>query len=454
MLTFEDYELVQNDEEKKIDFILQVIAEHKGSSAYKEAIAAEKYYDGENPTINNYEKIIYDMQGKAHVDMWTANHKIASSFFTFVIDQEVSYLLGNGVRFSNDKTKEKLGRDFDQDVMDALEYARTCGAAYALWDIDHINVFKFKEFAPVLGEENGSIMLGVRYWQLSPDKPLRVTLYEMDGYTEYIRPLGEKMKIKQKKRPYKIRRLSANDGTEITDGENYPGFPIVPLYANKAHRSFLVGKRNTVDALDLVTSNMVNNVDEGNLIYWVLTNCGGMDDIDDAKFIERLKTLHVAHADGEAGAGAEAHTVEAPFEGTKVTIDVLIDRLYDDFQAFDAKSLSARDMSATAIEAAYTRLDLKCDNIERQLTRFINGILELAGIDDAPTYERNPLINKTEATQNLLLQAAYLNEDYITKKLLAINGDLDQYDTVVKTRDEAAAIRFDEAEDQQEGAAE
>ena len=54
------------------------------------------------------------MQGKAHVDMWTANHKIASSFFGFVVDQEVSYLLGNGVRFSEQSTTNRLGKDFDQ----------------------------------------------------------------------------------------------------------------------------------------------------------------------------------------------------------------------------------------------------------------------------------------------------------------------------------------------------
>ena len=51
------------------------------------------------------------------------------------------------------------------------------------------------------------------------------------------------------------------------------------------------------------------------------------DDLDDAKFIERLKTTHVSHADGDNGAKAEAHSVEAPFEGTKVTIDDLEDAL-------------------------------------------------------------------------------------------------------------------------------
>jgi hypothetical protein len=379
--------------------------------------------------------------------MWTANHKIASAFFTFAIDQEVSYLLGNGVRFSNDGTKEKLGKDFDEEVMDALEYARCGGASFGFWNLDHVEVYKYTEFKPIYSEETGKLMAGVRWWQLDHQKPLRATLFEVDGFTQYIRPEGEEFQILKEKQKYKVKRVSTEAEGEIdSDGENYSGFPIVPLYANKAHQSAIVGRKNTIDALDLATSNMVNNVDEGNLIYWVLTNCGGMDDLDDAKFIERIKTLHVAHADGDAGATATANTIEAPFEGTKVTIDMLQDRLYDDFQAFDAKSMAAGDLSATAIRAGYVRLDMKTDKIERQVTRFIDGILELAGIDDDPTYERNRIVNATEETQRIIMQAEYFDPEYIMKKLLAVNGDIDSYEEIAKRMDAEDADRLKEAE--------
>lgn len=447
MLTYEDFQALGEDEKAKTDFIEKAIREHTGSESYASAVAAQKYYDGENPTINSYEKLIYDLSGKAHVDMWTANHKIASSFFTFAVDQEISYLLGNGVRFANAATKDKLGKDFDQEVMDALEYSRIGGTSFGYWNMDHLETFRYTEFKPIYSEENGALMLGIRFWQLDPKKPLRVTFYEPDGYTEYIKRTGKDMEILQEKRSYKIRAVATKaEGVLIYEGENYSGFPIVPLYANKQHKSALSGHRNTLDALDLATSNMVNSVDEGNMIYWVLTNCGGMDDLDDAKFIERLKTLHVAHADGDSGAGAEAHTVEAPFQGTKTTIDMLTDRLYDDFQAFDAKSMTAGDMSATAIRAGYTRLDMKCDKIEREVTRFINGILELAGIDDDPTYQRNRLINETEETQKIIMQAQYFDDSYIREKLLAINGDIDMLDEINKRMDAEDAARIKEME--------
>ncbi|MBQ1504978.1 MAG: phage portal protein, partial [Oscillospiraceae bacterium] len=176
---------------------------------------------------------------------------------------------------------------------------------------------------------------------------------------------------------------------------------------------------------------------------------GGMDDLDDAKFIERIKTIHVAHADTDAGATVEAKTIEAPFEGTQTTIDMLIKRLYDDFQAFNSAAVTASNQTATAIQASYVPLDLKTDKIERQVTRFITGILRLAGIDDKPTYTRNQMINRQEETQTLIQQAPWLDDEYLLKKLLTINGDIDMYAEIAERVDAENEARLAEAEARQ-----
>ena len=426
-----------NGDKALISFILGAINEHKSSKAYKTALDAEEYYNGLNPTINRYEKLLYDLQGKAHADMWTANHKLASRFFGMAVDQEVSYLLGNGVTFANEDTGKKLCVDFDEEVMDAARAAKIAGVSFGFWDLKHLRVFSLREFVPMYDEENGALMAGIRFWQVDEAKPLRATLYEMDGFTEYYQPRDKELSEMQPKRAYKLNiRKAEIGGAEILDGENYPGFPIVPLKNNKRGMSEIEGKRNTIDALDIASSNMVNNVDEGNLIYWVISNCEGMTDIDDAKFVERLKTLHVAHANGDDNAKAEAHTIEAPYEGTNTTIDMLKKKLYEDFQCFDASAVSAGNQTATAIKASYAPLDLKTDKFEAEVTRFIVGILQIAGIDDKPSYTRNQIINKTEETQALLLGAEYYDEEYITKKLLTINGDIDQYEDIAKRKSE------------------
>ena len=443
MRTYQDLIAAGEKEQNRIAFVCDAIDAWRSSPAYQTALDAELYYNGENPTISRYEKILYDMQGKAHVDMYTANHKLASRFFGFAVDQEVSYLLGNGVTFADESTAKKLGNDFDEEVMDAARAAKIAGVAFGLWDLDHLRVFTLTEFVPLYDEENGSLMAGIRFWQIARDKPLRATLYEVDGYTEYFQQKNSSMSILKEKQSYKQIEIKAEIGdAEILDGGNYPSFPIVPLKNNKRQLSEIVGKRNTIDALDLASSSMVNNVDEGNLIYWVLKNCGGMDDLDDAMFVERLKTTHVAHANGDDGAGVDAHTIEAPYEGTNTTIDMLKKKLYEDFQCFDAAAVSAGNQTATAIKASYVPLDLKTDKFEAEVTRFIVEILRLAGIDDKPSYTRNQLINKAEETQNILLGAQYYDDEYITKKLLTINGDIDQYEDMVKRKAADDTNRF------------
>ena len=79
--------------------------------------------------------------------------------------------------------------------------------------------------------------------------------------------------------------------------------------------------------------------------------------------------------------------------------------------------------------------------------------MKLAGIDDKPTYQRNQLINKTEETQNIIMQASYLDEEYVREKLLAINGDIDQLDEITK-RIDAEGFKRNPAADQDEEEAE
>ena len=437
MKTFSDFlEAAAKPDPKSVPmFLLSAVSEYKSSDAYKNAYDADLYYHCENPTINKYEKIIYDMQGKAHADMWTANHKIASNFFGFVVDQAVGYLLGNGVLFSGDGVKDRLGNKkfpFDQQIVELAQKMLVGGVSYGLWNVDHIDIFSAKEFVPLLDEENGALCAGIRFWQIDSQKPLRMTLYEIDGYTDYIQRPGKGVEEMAAKRPYKqLVRTSPADGTVIYGGENYPAFPVVPMRNGDESKSDINGKRNTIDAYDLMCSGMCNNVDEGNLIYWVLTNAGGMDDLDDQKFLERLKTTHIVHVDGGDGANAEPHSIEAPFTGTQTTIDLLRKKLYEDFQAFDSSAVTAGDQTATAIKASYVPLDMKCDKIETNVTKFINGILELAGIDDAPTFTRNQIVNKSEEVQTLILGAQYLHADYITRKILTILGDADQADAML-----------------------
>ena len=446
MKSYQDLIAAGKNEAAKMAFVFDAITEHKGSKPYIIALDAEQYYRGLNPRITKYEKIIYDMRGDAHVDKWTPNHKIASNFFNFALTQENQYLLGNGATFTKDDTKAKLGADFDTQLQDLGKKALVGGVAFGFFNLDHIDTFSLLEFVPLYDEENGALRAGIRFWQVSPDKPMRATLYEEDGYTDYLME-KDKSAILHEKRPYKLKvRTSEADGEEIYDGENYPTFPIVPLWGNDKKQSELVGRQGTLDAFDLLNSNLINNLDEANYIYWVLTNCGGMDDIDDAKFIEQLKTTHVAHADGDSGATAEAHTIEAPYQASESAIQTIQRRLYEDFMCLDVNSLSAANKTATEIKAAYQPLDSKCDMYEYCVIEFVQKILELAGIDDKVTFTRSKVVNKSDEINTLLAAQAYLDDETIVEQVCQILGIADKTDEIIRKRRTEEQSRFEVAE--------
>ena len=446
MKSYQDLIAAGKNEAAKMAFVFDAITEHKGSKPYIIALDAEQYYRGLNPRITKYEKIIYDMRGDAHVDKWTPNHKIASNFFNFALTQENQYLLGNGATFTKDDTKAKLGADFDTQLQDLGKKALIGGVAFGFFNLDHIDTFSLLEFVPLYDEENGALRAGIRFWQVSPDKPMRATLYEEDGYTDYLME-KDKSAILHEKRPYKLKvRTSEADGEEIYDGENYPTFPIVPLWGNDKKQSELVGRQGTLDAFDLLNSNLINNLDEANYIYWVLTNCGGMDDIDDAKFIEQLKTTHVAHADGDSGATAEAHTIEAPYQASESAIQTIQRRLYEDFMCLDVNSLSAANKTATEIKAAYQPLDSKCDMYEYCVIEFVQKILELAGIDDKVTFTRSKVVNKSDEINTLLAAQAYLDDETIVEQVCQILGIADKTDEIIRKRRTEEQSRYEVAE--------
>ena len=225
------------------------------------------------------------------------------------------------------------------------------------------------------------------------------------------------------------------DDTEIFDGENYPTFPIVPLWANPHKQSELIGLREQIDAYDLIRSGFCNTIDEASFIYWTINNAGGMDEVDLAEFVQRLKTIHAANVE-DTGATAQANSLEAPHEGREALLDRLAKDMYADYMALNIDEIKGGANTATQIRAAYEPMNNKADQFEYCIIDFIQGILSVAGVEDRPTFTRSYLINVSEEIDNVLSAAEYLDSEYVTRKVLTILGDADKIDEVLKRKDE------------------
>lgn len=437
MKTYQDLVAASQTEQERKDFILQAIQDHTSSELYKTAVDADLYYKHQNPTIMRAQKFLYNVLGQRVPDIWSANHKIPSNYYFYFVTQLVQFLLGNGVSFDDEKNKNKLGDDFDNVIQQLATNAINGGVAFGFWNDDHVEAFSVTEFVPLWDEENGALRAGIRWWRIDDSKPLRATLYEEDGVTEYIRRETE-FEIIQEKHAYVRNRLDSpatgfigEFDVQIADGEASPRFPIVPLW-NINHQSAIVGGREIIDSYDLMASALVNNVDNANMIYWIIKGAGAMDDMDDQKFLERLKTMGVMHV--EDGQEVEHHEINVPFQASETALVRLRSQMFDDFMAFDPKEIASGATTATQIKAAYEPLNSKADKFEYEVTHFIQGILLLAGIDDDPTYTRSMIVNMSETIQNVVTAAEYLSDDYVTKKILETLGDIDKAEQVLSDR--------------------
>lgn len=446
MYTYQDLLAVGDNEELRMQFALACINDFKGSPEYRFGVNAKQYYEGINPKLQKLQKIIYDMQGQAHVDDVSPNHKIYSRYVFSAITEGTQYLLANGVSFEDEATKETLGGDdLDIELQQLLDDAQIYGVSWALWNGETLTELPFLQFAPLKDENTSAVKAGVRFWQIAPNKPLRFVLYEIDGYTEYIAEDGNDPRVLHPKRAYKIavNHYDANIPDEIVNSENFPDFPIIPLYYIN-QKSILYGNTAIVDAYDLLNSKMVNNIDEGNLVYWVLRNCNAMDEVDDAKFIANLMQAHVMHADGDEGASAEPHQVEAPVNSTEVGI-ARIKRLLDEsFMTCDTESIRAGNVTATQIKAAYQKLDSKTAKAEYCVIEFLKRLFVVAGIDSDEkfTFQWDRTINRAEEVTTILQCAQVLDGETITRMLLEVLGKVDIVDDVLSRQQTEEMQRF------------
>lgn len=443
MITYQDMQKEMEHGTKIVDFIKSAIEKHKGTPEYVMASVADAYNRHQNLTIMQYQKFLYLASGKAVVDNYSANYKLRTNMFNRLVRQQNQYLLGNGVKWEKNETEKKLGDDFDNKLQDAGEKAIVHGEAFGFWNLDHVEIFSFLEYVPIVDEETGAMKAGIRFWQIDESHPLRATFYELDGYTEYIwrkesQNGGEELAAK---RSYQLKTKGTEaDGMEIVGGENYDTFPIVPLWANKYKQSEFEGMRENIDAYDLIKSGFCNNVDDASEVYWIIQNAGGMDDIDIAEFLQKLKTKHAANVDDDQK--AEPNTIDIPTEAREKLLDRLRADIYEDFMALDTKNIANGAVTATQIEAAYEPVNEKADGYEYCILEFIKEICRLAGVEDNPTFTRSVIVNATEIIQDILQAAPYLSAEYVTEKILTVLGDGDKAEAVLKAIDGEDINRF------------
>ena len=415
-----------------MQFVRNVIEDHKDSDLYKDGDMSDRYARQENVEAVNREKLYRDIAGRLVKNNWTPCHRMRSKLFGILATQENSFLLGNGLTLDKQKNKEKLGKDFDTKLLQAGYAALTQTVSYLFWNLDHIEIFKNLEFAPLMDETTSSLRAGVRWWQITAGKPLRATLYEEDGYTEYVWNIDKDGQVNtngeilQEKRGYQITyKVQPNEEVQITNQQNYPAFPIVPLWSNTQHINQFMGIKPTIDAIDELTNALNDDLTETQL-YWLIQGADGMDKSDLAQLLNDIREQKIINP--AEGQNVQPYTVNIPVNERQAEISRLKRQVYEDFQGLDIEEIKGGAVTATQIKAAYEPLNHKADDYEMCVIECLNNLFKLiSGLEsESPTFTRSMLINTTEQIQALELVKGTLGTEYVAEKELLLFGDGDK----------------------------
>lgn len=449
MYTYQDFE----KEGSVITGISNAITNFVNSDQYKMAKSADEYDHQRNETIINYVRTIFTLTGTPVEDFTASNNKLCSNFFHRLNTQRCTYLLGNGVSFSDHKrkeigedgvevtidvTKESMGKWFDSDVKKIGYRALIHGVCFGFWNVDRLHVFPITEFVPLWDEETGALRAGIRFWRIDPNKPMIAVLYEEDGYTKYKSKEAVGMDLEEivAKKPYKtVISISEADGEEVIGEENYGSIPIVPMWGSDLKQSTLVGMKEKIDSFDLIRSGFANDLTDCAQIYWIIENCGGMDDKELARFRDRLKINHIAVAD-TINSKVSPYTQDIPYGARSTYLAEIRSGIYEDFGALDVHTIAA-GATNDHIDAAYQPMDEEADDFEYHVSEFIMQILKLNGIEDTPVFKRNRISNEKEQTEMVLSAAEYLDAETILQKLPFIT--VDEIMNILAKKDQEAA---------------
>lgn len=457
LYTYQDFTRDSGLQGGVVQAMANAISNHVNSEMYKTARVADSYDHQRNETIMNYVQTIFSMTGTPMEDFTASNNKLCSNFFHRLNTQRCTYLLGNGVSFSDhkekrkdedgievtiDTTKQVLGNRFDTDLKRGGYNALIHGLTFGFWNVDRLHIFPLLQFVPLWDEETGILRAGIRFWRIDESKPMVAVLYEENGYTKFKSKdvIGMDFEKIEEKKSYKsIIAVTEVDGEQVVGEENYGSLPIIPLWGSNLHQSTLVGMREKIDSFDLIRSGFANDLTDCAQIYWILENCGGMSQEELDRFRDRLKINHIAVAD-TANSTVTPYTQDIPYEARKEYLTEIRSGIYEDFGGLDVHAVAA-GATNDHIDAAYQPLDEEADDFEYQIIEFVQQVLKLIGIEDTPIFKRNRISNEKEQTEMILSAADYLDDETILNKLPFIS--VDEVAKILSNKQQEDYDRFD-----------
>lgn len=380
------FELEYPDRPEKL---LTIIAGWESSDEYKKLCTGRDYFNCENTTIAAVRKVYFSdarpvldkygvptlntdgtpkMAGGGFVNNpYVANNKIGFGIFRDIVSQKVNTLLDEMPQI---ETKSKMAPGFIRNLGYGLKVAgnkaSAQGYSYIYLQRDGgVTVFKTENCIPYFSEYSGELVALVRYWSIATATAeyKYIETYAADGVTTYrtnpARP--GKLEIYRATEPYKY--STVRNVVENRVAPDIMPLPIIILRNNEDMQSDLTTSvRAKIDAIDIVNSGFMNNIEDFSELFWVVKNNSGMDATAFNDFVANVNRTKKVILSGDGDIDTKQITI--PTEARAKFVELMKSEIIFETGVLDNQTLTGSSLTNVAIKAATLKLRQRVSEFE------------------------------------------------------------------------------------------
>lgn len=377
--------------------IASIIADDKYSRRKKQARIGQRYYDGEHDILQ-YRVYYINKEGKMVEDLTKSNVRTPHPFFHEIAEQEVAYILSNGIQFrtDDDELKEYLkpyfGDSFVGEIKEAITDTIVRGFGYVYWYRDNKEVTHFchADSLGIVEVKDGETTdttndYIIRYYPISVKDGKTATRVEVWGrdMTWYYIQSGTGLEFDHNVKINPCPHVLYQSGNDYYY-EECDRIPFLRLDNNRKQQSGVKQIKPIIDDYDLMDCGLSNNLQDINEGIYVVKGFKGQDYDELLTNVKSRKVVGV----GDKG-DLDIKTINIPYEARMAKMKEDEKNIYRTALAFNASQTGDGNITNIILKSRYTLLDMKSRKLIWSIKKFLGVLLQIV-IDE---------INVTYGTQ-------------------------------------------------------
>jgi len=421
------------------------LARWKSSPGRMMQIKGQLYYENEHDIIKRRRMMIGE-DGKPQAVDNLPNNRIIDNQYGKLVNQKTNYLVGQPfvVEGKNETyvsvLKDIFNKRFMKTLKNAVKYSLNGGIAWLYPYYDEEGKLAFRlfpgyEILPFWRDSEHTILdaairlyLVEGYEGRNPVIIEKVELYDKSGIQRFIFD-GTKLipdVDNPEGRPDASYVTAADRDGKIT-ALNWQRIPLIPIKYNEEETPLIQKVKSLQDGINVMLSDFENNMQEDarNTIL-VLKNYDGTNLGEFRKNLATFGAVKVRY-DGDTKGGVETLTITVNAENYKAIVEIFKKALIENGMGYDAKDdrLSGNPNQMN-IQSMYSDIDLEANDMETELQAAFDDILwfvdahlanaglgDFSGEDVTIAFNRDILINETEAIENCKASVGILSDETI-----------------------------------------